>query len=414
MGRGDFFINLPSELTAKILSRLPLRSLATSECVCKPWRNLLGSLDFAKSLISDSETPPFLACLTPAMAENTIGSTRCTIFEIVEEVLFNFLDEEDKEEDGDQILNQNQNLQEVGGEARIEDEEKHEDEEEDQIQNEDEEEDEDPVLHELHYNELARFGIPFGNSSPEPMVGIAANGLFLLYFQFGHPAILLFIWNPLTRQYIDICRDEQSMSFNFNYKLSFGFGVSQISGQYKVVCINRDGSAHHVYTLGTGTWRRLEAGAASGFGFHSDGRIVCNGNLHWTVYDSTRPLSICGFDIEIESFSIFSAPPAAVGRPYVELSVLRDCLCVCYTSNDNIFLWSMKEYRVEESWTLEYRLSYNGFDFDFGDYYGIETVYPIKVFNDGDVLMLMVSKHIDFSFQKTRLLKDGNQERRDS
>ena len=103
------------------------------------------------------------------------------------------------------------------------------------------------------------------------------------------------------------------------------------------------------------------------------------------------------------NFSIFSAPPATVEHPYVELSVLRDCLCVSYAWNDNI-LWSMKKYRVEESWTFEYRLSYNGFDLNFGDCYGIESDYPIKVFNDGDILMLMVTKHIDFYYQKTRLI----------
>ncbi|XP_042033559.1 F-box protein CPR1-like [Salvia splendens] len=187
--------------------------------------------------------------------------------------------------------------------------------------------------------------------------------------------------------------------------LSFGFGVSKISGQYKVVCINRDGSAHHVYTLGTGAWRRVEACPASGFGFNLDGRIECNGNLHWTVYDSTRPLLICGFDVETECFSIFSAPPAAVDeRLTVELSVLSDCLCVSYVWGHEIVIWSMKEYRVEESWTIEYRLSTNGFNFDFGIRNRMESVYPIKVFNDGDVLMLMVANDINFYYRKRHLI----------
>ncbi|XP_042035027.1 F-box protein At3g07870-like [Salvia splendens] len=237
------------------------------------------------------------------------------------------------------------------------------------------------------------------------MVGIAANGLFLLYFPFGHPDIHLFIWNPLTRQYIELSRPKQSLSYNFNYKLCFGFGASQISGQYKVVCINCDGSAHHVYTLGTGAWRRVEAGAASGFRFYLDGRVVCNGNLHWTVYDSTRTLSICGFDVETECFNIFSAPPAAVDkRLIVELGVLRDCLCVSYVWKDEIYIWLMKEYRVEESWTFEYRLRYNAADFDFGACTGIKSVYPIKVFSDGDVLMLMAPRHIDYDYRKKRLI----------
>ena len=390
MGRRDFFINLPSVLTTNILSRLPLRTLAISKCVCKPWRNLLCSLDFAKSLLSDFETPPDLACLTPSIFYNESGSTRCTLFELEEEVL---IDDEERED-------HNQNLHEF------------------QTEDEDEEEDEvdcrfpNPIFLELHYKRLTNFYTQLGEageSNPYSMVGIAANGLLLVYSQLGHPSIPLFIWNPLTRQCINLFSPKQSISYIF--KLSFGFGVSRISGEYKVVCINRDGSAHHAYTLGTGTWRCLEAGAASGFAFNLDGRVVCNGNLHWTVYDSTRPLLICGFDVETECFSIFSAPTAAVDeRLTVELSVLSDCLCVSYAPENEIVIWSMKEYRDEESWTMEYRLSTYGVNFD----YGIGSVYPIKVFNDGDVLMLMVSKHIDFSFQKTRLLKDGNQERRDS
>ncbi|XP_042035035.1 uncharacterized protein LOC121781357 [Salvia splendens] len=176
-------------------------------------------------------------------------------------------------------------------------------------------------------------------------------------------------------------------------------------GQYKVVCINRDGSAHHVYTLGTGAWRHVEAGPASGFGFKLDGRIVCNGNLHWTVYDSTRPLLICGFDVETECSSIFSGPPVVVDeRLAVEVSVLSDYLCVSYVWDNEIVIWLMKEYRVEQSWTIDYRLSTNGFNFDFGFRNGMESVYPIKVFNDGDVLMLMVTNDINFYNRKRRLI----------
>ncbi|KAL1533718.1 putative F-box protein [Salvia divinorum] len=387
MGR-DFFKNLPSEITANILSRLPLRIIAISKCVCKPWRNLLGSHDFAKSLLSKLKTPPALACLMPARAYDKFGSTCCTVFEVEEDVQIEH-EEEHEEEEEDQ--NQNPNV----------DEEEHEDENEGQFQNQNQN------FHELHYNRLTDFYIPLGKSVPVSMVGIAANGLFLLYSELGNLDNPLFIWNPLTRQYIKLCCPKQSMSFNF--MLSFGFGASQISGQYKVVCINRDGSAHHVYTLGTGTWRCVEAGAASGFGFNLDGRIVCNGNLHWIVYDSTRPLLICGFDVETESFSIFSAPPAAVDESLtLELSVLRDCLSVSYAWNDEIVIWSMKEYQVEASWTIEYRLSTNGFDFDFGTRNRMESVYPIKLFKDGDILMLMLPKDINFYNRKRRLIYYSN------
>ena len=168
--------------------------------------------------------------------------------------------------------------------------------------------------------------------------------------------------------------------------LSLGFGVSEISGQYKVICINAGAGSdsHFVYTLGTGTWRRVEAGAASGFRFYLDGHVVCNGNLH----DLVRPsLRICGFDVETECFSIFSAPTIGDDGPFltvddvwdVELSVLRDCLCFSYTWEDEIVVWLMKEYRVNESWTIEYKLGT----------LEEKAVYPIKLFKDGDFLMLL-------------------------
>ncbi|XP_042035044.1 putative F-box protein At3g10240 [Salvia splendens] len=350
MGRRDYSTNLPSETTINILSRLPLRSIAISKCVCKPWRDLLGSLDFAKSLFSDLETPPVLACLTPSIYYNEFGSTCCTLFELEEEVLI------EDEEGEDQNQNQNQNLQEF----QTEDEDEEEDEVDYRFQN--------PIFHELHYNRLTNFYTQLGEageSNPYSMVGIAANGLLLVYSQLRHPNIPLFMWNPLTRQCINLFTPKQSISYKF--ELSYGFGVSRISGQYKVVCINRDGSAHHVYTLRTGAWRRLEAGAASGFAFNFDGCVVCNGNLHWTVYDTTRPLLICGFDVETECFSIFSRPLAAVDeRLTVELSVLSDCVCVSYALENEIVIWSMKEYGVEESWTIEHRLSTNGVNFENG------------------------------------------------
>ncbi|XP_047961872.1 F-box protein CPR1-like [Salvia hispanica] len=110
----------------------------------------------------------------------------------------------------------------------------------------------------------------------------------------------------------------------------------------------------HIYTLGTGTWRRVEAGAVSGCRFCLGGHIECNGNLHWILYDPKEPLRICGFDIETECFSIFSA---LMGVGELELIVLKDCLCISYKRENEIVIWLMKEYRVKESWTIEYKMS---------------------------------------------------------
>ena len=80
------------------------------------------------------------------------------------------------------------------------------------------------------------------------------------------------------------------------------------------------------------------------------------------------------------------------------LSVLRDCLCYFYTRESEIVIWKMKDYQVEDSWTMEYRLSTVGFDFDLDDMY----LHPIRHFKDGDILMLLVEYDLIYYSSKTR------------
>ena len=74
--------------------------------------------------------------------------------------------------------------------------------------------------------------------------------------------------------------------------------MSKISRQFKVICINLGTDTHYVYTLGIGTWRRVEADAASGFKFLGQSIVLYNGNLHWIVFDLNDKIRICGFDVE--------------------------------------------------------------------------------------------------------------------
>ncbi|XP_042033561.1 uncharacterized protein LOC121780106 [Salvia splendens] len=200
------------------------------------------------------------------------------------------------------------------------------------------------------------------------------------------------------------------------YLMSYGFGVSKISGKYKVVCtnVNAGSGSFHVYTLGTGTWRRVEAGSVCGYTFCYNAHIVCNGNLHWSVYDSTHTLWICGFDLETERVSIFSAPAVDRCVANVKLNVLRDCLCLSYTQGYKLVVWLMKDYRVGESWTIDCK---NSVDFDIDLVYDFDchdmTVHPIKLFKNGDILMLFEDKCLFYYSHETRtkqvgMLTDGN------
>ena len=180
--------------------------------------------------------------------------------------------------------------------------------------------------------------------------------------------------------------------------------MSKLSGQYKVVCLNGDaGSDPHyayVYTLGTRIWRRVEAGAASGFELCRDGCVICNGKLHWIVNDLIQPVQIFGFDIETECFSIFSAPPLIAEHEDLcvgVLSILRDCLCICYSYSNKTDIWLIKKYQVEESWTKEYTLSTSDISRSI-----IQFVHPIIAFKDGDILMLLNQSTLIYYSNKKR------------
>ena len=169
--------------------------------------------------------------------------------------------------------------------------------------------------------------------------------------------------------------------------------------------------SHCVYTLGTGTWRRVEAGAASGFIFCFHGYIECNGNLHWTVEDSAEKLSLCAFDLDTECFSIFAvlAIEGLTEEPHTidfRFYVLRGCLCLSYTLDDKVVVWMMKEYRVVESWTM---VSHIGIDIDcgFNDcHWRPMNVYLIKLFENGDVMMFLEEKCLIYYSNETRTLRE--------
>ncbi|XP_047959922.1 F-box protein CPR1-like [Salvia hispanica] len=243
--------------------------------------------------------------------------------------------------------------------------------------------------HDLHYIPLMDLEILHGNR--ENMEGITDGGLLLLNSP-STKGISVYICNPITREYTELCCPED---YSPDHVFNFGFGASKISGQYKVLGINTlrgSDSEHRVYTLGTGIWRHVEAGVASGFGFHGR-NVVCNGNLHWIVCDWSYNMSICGFDVETECFRIFSVPPGGNN-----LSVLRDCLCCSYTRDNELVIWMMKEYQAEDSWTIEYKLSTIVSDFDRD----LMCVDPIIHFKDGDFLMLLNEDRLIYYSNNTR------------
>ncbi|XP_057784857.1 F-box/kelch-repeat protein At3g23880-like [Salvia miltiorrhiza] len=213
------------------------------------------------------------------------------------------------------------------------------------------------------------------------------NGFLVLRVGFD----MLCVCNPITREVIklDLPSDPQN---SFSDVSGFGFGTSKITGQYKVVCIHSkpydDKLDCHVYTLGTGSWRRLVN--VNPYMYHSGSGAFVNGNLHWIATIGEASWISC-FDVETECFSFFKAPPHhAHGLPFIRgrsISASSGCLWFCKVASEYEFdigrceltIWIMKEYGVDESWSMEYVIPLDD---------GMWIVDTIEVCENGDLLML--------------------------
>ncbi|KAL8507986.1 hypothetical protein ACS0TY_018509 [Phlomoides rotata] len=324
----DFFTNLPSENIIDILSRLPVRTIVQCKCVCKSWFNLLKSGEFVQSHLSKS-------------------SDGLAVFQIERSFqlykIHEFNDELDLEH------------------------------------------------HELHYNPITTFNLPYLG-----LIQGSANGLLFLRDLRRSPNGL-YVCNPITREYIEL-HCPQDFVYSYPQVVTIGFGSSKTTSQYKVVrifhdCI-RDKNTHQlmripksecqVYTFGIGSWRRIELGSPLEYSCRTIGAFL-NGNLHWLVYDFEGSPFVSCFDLETEIFNTFKFPNLPKhDRSLLGLFALGDFLCLSdNSSDDEIVVWLMQEYRVEKSWTKEFVISKSP-NF-LGEYY--EVVYPIKIFKDGDILM---------------------------
>lgn len=238
--------------------------------------------------------------------------------------------------------------------------------------------------HDLHYTSVTKFVFPHAE-----VIRGSANGLLLLT---GDGPSDQYVCNPITRHYIKLCLRPDSVC-SPSQIVAYGFGVTKMTGQYKVVRIVYDydletedslrvtNSYCEVYTLGARTWRSIPPGALQ---MYDTFGVFLNGNLHWLVVDPNAPSQISCFDLETELFSTISHPPLQASGGFVgNLSAFLGCLCLCdNSSEDKIVIWLMREYGVEASWTKEYVISK---DPELCGAYVL--VYPIKVFKDGDILM---------------------------
>ncbi|XP_057787225.1 F-box protein CPR1-like isoform X2 [Salvia miltiorrhiza] len=189
----------------------------------------------------------------------------------------------------------------------------------------------------LHLDPLTHYDFPY---HPRKIIN-CVNG-FLILRKCGFGVLMesvdwLCVCNPITREVIklDLPPLMDSQYPSLEEVSAFGFGASKITGRYKAVCFKcndyDDKFDCHVYTLGTGSWRLLEG---------------------------------------------------------MRISAMSGCLWFCKVASEyennggrcELTIWIMKEYGVDESWSMEYVIPLDD-DMSFVD--------PIEVCENGDLLMLV-------------------------
>ena len=192
----------------------------------------------------------------------------------------------------------------------------------------------------------------------------------------------LCFWNPATRSvskrlgysYVEL-RDK------YLY-LKFSFGYDNTTGKYKVVAYS-PGIAK-MFSLGDHVWRSIKSFPATPFrctrsiqtGLDQNGGVYFCNSLNWftlcnnMVYlysdwkdlnDTIEQFGIISLDLGTEKCTQMLLPQDFDEIPPIMpiVCVLADCLCFCHYSKENDFvIWQMRKFRVEESWTMFLKFSY--------------------------------------------------------
>lgn len=213
----------------------------------------------------------------------------------------------------------------------------------------------------------AVFNIPIPPRAPKHgrwarIVG-SCRGFLLLKYEFLH-FVDFMVWNPST--------GVQKYIYNMStHSCLCGIGYDSSTDDYVIVNLTLERRTY--FSLRTNSWSCIEYTVPFNFGPAVSGQgLLFNGNLHWLVRSSNSRLVIIAFDVVERKFSEISVPHnVAIGHEFkvYQLRVMEECLCI-YLEGYYFETWTMKEYKLQSSWTKSFVLSTNY-------YYSLPNSFPI-------------------------------------
>ncbi|KAL3587306.1 hypothetical protein D5086_014173 [Populus alba] len=174
------------------------------------------------------------------------------------------------------------------------------------------------------------------------------------------------VWNPSTRKHRVVPFLPIELKRYFGTKSCsvyvFGFGYDSVRDDYKLVRIAQFGgggkrsfeSEVKVYSLRKQSWRRI---GDMPYCVHYPGAngVFANGALHWVVGEnpeSNVANIVVALDLGVEDYREVLQPEYKDKNFYIDLGVLRGCLCfLANFLGERVDVWMMKDYGVKESWT---------------------------------------------------------------
>ncbi|CAL5192167.1 unnamed protein product [Lathyrus oleraceus] len=207
----------------------------------------------------------------------------------------------------------------------------------------------------------------------------------------------------------------------------FTFGCDISTGNYKVVALSKVAvwedntisvrNQFRVLSLGDNCWRNFQYGSSLPVcmiypptkwinnGVHLNGTInwlalpnyiqSCN-KYDWNSISNAQQFVIVSLDLSTETCTQFLLPPGFNEVPYIQptLHVLMDCLCFSHDFKGIEFvIWHMKEFGVQASWTLLFKIDYFKIQRHNPPCFDISTpLLPLYVSKNGDTLILASSE----------------------
>ncbi|XP_057486624.1 F-box/kelch-repeat protein At3g23880-like [Actinidia eriantha] len=294
--------NLPPEIIAEILSRLPVKSLLQFRSVSKSWLSLISNHEFAKTHLG-------IAFKNDDYAHHRlILSSVRPQFDLKSCSLYSVLYEQEQ-----------QSL----------------------------------IASELDY--------PLKDPHRSFSVVGSCNGLVCIAIEED----AVFLWNPCTRKSKRLPDSRVRMKYGCYVIYGFGCDESSDDYKVVVIlCFLGSGGLYEtkvkVYALRTNSWRRI-GDFSYGIPLDDSGKFV-NGSLHWAAsgnLGANYSWVIVSLDLAKETYGEVEQPNYGDGGLDLSLWELKGWLCVlCNYPGTHVDVWVMKEYGVRESWTKLFVISY--------------------------------------------------------